>query len=65
MFPASARLTYLYDRHLVLVLVHFASLLTELRTAFNNLQSQKGDATPYELTVRPSLNVRIRAVLIW
>ena len=30
----------------------FASLLTELRTAFNNLQSQKGDATPYEITVR-------------
>ena len=29
MFPASARLTYLYDRHLVLVLVHFASLLTD------------------------------------
>ena len=31
----------------------FASLLTELRTAFTNLQRQKGDATPYLLTVRP------------
>ena len=30
----------------------FASLLGELRTAFNNLQAQKGDSTPYELTVR-------------
>ena len=29
----------------------FASLLTSLRTAFNNLQKQKGDATPYLLTV--------------
>ncbi|EJF63958.1 hypothetical protein DICSQDRAFT_134540 [Dichomitus squalens LYAD-421 SS1] len=28
----------------------FTSLLSELRTAFNNLQTQKGDATPYELT---------------
>ncbi|KAI0646214.1 glycosyl hydrolases family 18-domain-containing protein [Trametes meyenii] len=28
----------------------FASLLTSLRSAFDNLQSQKGDSTPYELT---------------
>ncbi|KAI0708099.1 glycosyl hydrolases family 18-domain-containing protein [Cerioporus squamosus] len=28
----------------------FASLLTELRTAFTNLQKQKGDAQPYLLT---------------
>lgn len=30
----------------------FASLLAELRTAFDNLQKQKGDSTPYQLTVR-------------
>ena len=30
----------------------FASLLTELRSAFDTLQQQKGDATPYEITVR-------------
>lgn len=29
----------------------FASLLTSLRTAFDNLQATKGDSTPYELTV--------------
>ncbi|OSD07914.1 carbohydrate-binding module family 5 protein [Trametes coccinea BRFM310] len=28
----------------------FASLLTSLRTAFDNLQAQKGDSTPYELS---------------
>ncbi|KAI0330677.1 hypothetical protein GY45DRAFT_730642 [Cubamyces sp. BRFM 1775] len=28
----------------------YASLLTSLRTAFDNLQAQKGDSTPYELT---------------
>ncbi|KAL1941619.1 hypothetical protein VTO73DRAFT_7058 [Trametes versicolor] len=28
----------------------FASLLTSLRVAFDNLQLQKGDSTPYELT---------------
>ncbi|KAH9849684.1 glycoside hydrolase superfamily [Lenzites betulinus] len=28
----------------------FAALLTSLRVAFNNLQLQKGDSTPYELT---------------
>ena len=32
----------------------FASLLTEMRSAFNDLQSKKGDATPYLLTVRHS-----------
>ncbi len=32
-----------------------ASLMTELRTAFDNLQIKKGDATPYILTVRPVL----------
>lgn len=30
----------------------FADLLTELRTAFDNLATQKGDSTPYQLTVR-------------
>lgn len=29
----------------------FAALLTSLRLAFDNLQLQKGDSTPYELTV--------------
>lgn len=29
----------------------FASLLTSLRTAFDNLQKQKGDSVPYQLTV--------------
>ena len=29
-----------------------ASLLSEMRTAFDNLQKQKGDATPYLVTVR-------------
>ena len=43
----------------------FTSLLSELRTAFNNLQSQKGDATPYELTVRTPLNDRPGGGLIW
>ena len=33
-----------------------ASLMTELRTAFDDLQKKKGDATPYILTVRPSLS---------
>ncbi|KAI0659086.1 glycoside hydrolase superfamily [Cubamyces menziesii] len=28
----------------------YASLLTSLRTAFDNLQAQKGDSTPYQLT---------------
>ncbi len=32
----------------------FADLLTSLRTAFNQLATQKGDTVPYELTV--SLN---------
>lgn len=29
----------------------FADLLTELRTAFDNLATQKGDSTPYQITV--------------
>ena len=29
-----------------------ASLLSEMRTAFDSLQRQKGDATPYLVTVR-------------
>ena len=29
----------------------FASLITELRTAFTTLQQQKGDSTPYLITV--------------
>ncbi len=32
-----------------------ASLATELRTAFNDLQKKKGDTTPYLVTVRASL----------
>ena len=28
-----------------------ASLVTELRTAFDNLQKEKGDSTPYLVTV--------------
>lgn len=30
----------------------FADLLTELRTAFDQLASNKGDSVPYQLTVR-------------
>ena len=30
-----------------------ASLVTELRSALNDLQKKKGDATPYLVTVRP------------
>ncbi|TFK47348.1 hypothetical protein OE88DRAFT_1714540 [Heliocybe sulcata] len=32
----------------------FSALFTELRTAFNNLQTTKGDATPYQLTAAVS-----------
>ncbi|KAI0646213.1 glycosyl hydrolases family 18-domain-containing protein [Trametes meyenii] len=32
----------------------FASLLTSLRSAFDNLQSQKGDSVPYEITAAVS-----------
>ncbi|KAJ3876901.1 glycosyl hydrolases family 18-domain-containing protein [Lentinula edodes] len=34
----------------------FSDLITELRTAFNNLAAQKGDSTPYELTAAVSAN---------
>ncbi|KAJ3936331.1 MAG: glycosyl hydrolases family 18-domain-containing protein [Lentinula lateritia] len=34
----------------------FSDLITELRTAFNNLATQKGDSTPYELTAAVSAN---------
>ncbi len=40
----------------------FASLLSELRTAFDNLKNQKGDATSYLLTVRL---VRCRIACEW
>ena len=30
----------------------FADLLTELRTAFDNIATQKGDSEPYQITVR-------------
>jgi hypothetical protein len=33
----------------------FANLITELRTAFTALQIKKGDATPYQISVRASL----------
>ena len=36
----------------------FASLIAELRTAFDNLQKQKGDSTPYQLTVRSAQPIR-------
>ncbi len=32
----------------------FSSLISELRTALDNLATKKGDTTPYQITVRPS-----------
>ncbi len=37
-----------------------ASLVTELRSAFDDLQKKKGDATPYLVTVRAFLRDRRR-----
>ncbi len=35
----------------------FASLVSELRTSFDNLAKKKGDTTPYQITVRLSREI--------